>query len=723
MDTGQSSLTRTPACSLLSTGLVCSQDIFQKKMDQILEECQGCIRITDDITIHGCTEAEHDACLWDLMHITCKYDLVLNPQKIHMKAQAVNFFGCLYDANGVHPDPGKVNAVHALPAPTNVTELQEFLGLVTYLSPFIPGLSTLTAPLRELLKKDTDFSWNHTYDTAFEQIKEAVISDTTLRYFDPSLPVTIQVDASQVGLGAALLQNGKPIAFASKAPTETECWYVNIEREMLAAVFGVERFHTYIYGWSFTIESDHKPLESIPRKNLADTPAQLQCMMLCLQGYNFTIYYCPGKEMVIPDTLSQFSPRPGPDLPLDIAIHHARIMPDHKETFQQAFVNDPEMWALVDLIITGWPEDIKEVPHPLYPYWQHQETLTVEDDLVLWGEALVIPPAKGERVLHQLHQFHQGITKSQLLAHGSFFWPGINKAIEEVVCQCETCTWFQSQNAAAPLTPTPTPSCQWQMCATDIFMLEGIDHLVVGDFYLKMIFVRCLPPGQSNANKVISLLKEMFSEHGIPEVLRSNNGPQYVSAQFANFCIAWGISHEASSLHYLQSNGFADACVKSAKHALQWAKYSGADPHLALLALRAMSIDSKLPSPAELLYQCQLRTTIPAKICNSDPTATQVHEQIDTCSKSTKAQADKCSKTLAPLYAGQPVATYDTLRKIWVPATVICILPWSSYLVCTSNGSTYRCMWRHLCECSVKVADTVQVAPLPHCRLCLATTS
>ena len=199
----------------------------------------------------------------------------------------------------------------------------------------------------------------------------------------------------------------------------------------------------------------------------------------------------------------------------------------------------------------------------------------------------------------------------------------------------------------------------------------------------------------------------MFSDHGIPKVLHSDNGPQYVSAQFTDFCIGWGISHKTSSPHYLQSNRFAEACVKSAKHALQRAKYSGADPHLALLALQVMPINSKLPSPAELLYQHQLRTTIPAKICNSDPSAMQVHEQIDTHSKSAKAQADKCSKTLAPLYTGQPVARYDTLRKIWVPATVIHVLPWSSYLVHTSNGSTYCCMWRHLCEHSVKVADTV----------------
>ena len=159
--------------------------------------------------------------------------------------------------------------------------------------------------------------------------------------------------------------------------------------------------------------------------------------------------------------------------------------------------------------------------------------------------------------------------KSQLLACGSFFWPGIKKAIKEVVCQCETCTQFQSQHATVPLTPTPTPPHPWQMCATDIFMLEGIDYLIVDNFYSKMIFIRHLPPGHSNANKVVLLLKEMFSEQGIPTVLHSDNGPQYVSAQFADFCISWGITHETSSLHYPQSNGFAEACVKSVKHALQ----------------------------------------------------------------------------------------------------------------------------------------------------------
>ena len=242
--------------------------------------------------------------------------------------------------------------------------------MVMYLSPFILGLSTLTAPLCKLLKKDIDFTWNCTYDAAFQQVKDTVIRNTTFRYFNPSLPVTIQANASQVVLGAVLLQNNTPVAFASKALTKTECHYANIKREMLTVVFGAERLRTYVYGRSFTIESDYKPLESISKKNLADMPAWLQHMLLCLQGHDYLICYWPGKEMALPYALSYFSPCPGPDIPLDIAIHHACLSPEWKEAFQQAFMSDPEMHAIASIIITGWPDDIKAVPHPLHPYWQ-----------------------------------------------------------------------------------------------------------------------------------------------------------------------------------------------------------------------------------------------------------------------------------------------------------------------------------------------------------------
>ena len=132
------------------------------------------------------------------MEVTWKYDLVFKPKKTQVQTPLVKFFGCLYDESGVHPDPVKVDAVHALPTPTNITGLQEFLGMVIYPSPFIPGLSTLTAPLHHLLKKDAEFSWDASYQTPFQCVKDTVVSDTTPQYFDASCPITVQVVALQV---------------------------------------------------------------------------------------------------------------------------------------------------------------------------------------------------------------------------------------------------------------------------------------------------------------------------------------------------------------------------------------------------------------------------------------------------------------------------------------------------------------------------------------------
>ena len=195
-----------------------------------------------------------------------------------------------------------------MPAPEMPSQLQKFLGMVIYLSPFMPSLSSFIAPLCDLLKNDVEFIWNETYQDAFNSIRSLVCSDTTLHYFDIHRPVIIQVDASKKGLGAALLQDGFPVAFASKALTPTKQCYANIEHELLACVFGVEQFSTYIFGHKFTIESDHKPLEQIMLKNLADAQAHLQQMLLCLQDYDICIKYQPSREMLIADALSCYAP-------------------------------------------------------------------------------------------------------------------------------------------------------------------------------------------------------------------------------------------------------------------------------------------------------------------------------------------------------------------------------------------------------------------------------
>lgn len=680
-------------------GLICSGDEFQRRMDQMLEGATGCISIADDIVVHSRTDEEHDQHIHNLMEIARKYGIVFNPKKTHIKTDKVFFFGEYYDKDGAHPDPAKVKAVHEMGAPKNVTQLQEFLGMVQYLSPFIRGLSDLTAPLRELQKKDVDFQWHSSYQAAMDRIKAAIIDDATLRYFDVNKEVTIQVDASQVGLGAVLLQEGKPVAYASKALTPTEQRYANIEREMLAVVFGAEKFHNYVYGRHFTIESDHKPLEAITKKALADTPVRLQRMLLRMQGYDYTLNYKQGKEVLIADALSRYNPCEGEEIALEVTIHSLINMSENaKSSFQQEISTNPEMKELTRLIIDGWPEDIKAVPKLLRPYWKYRESLSVEDGLILKGETLVIPPGQRVKTLESLHKSHQGVNKTQLLARNLIFWPGYTAAIEEMVKRCDTCLKYQAQQAATPLEPTPAPSRPWQIVATDLFTFDGRNYLVIGDYYSKMHLVRKYPKGNSSSGKTINFLKEVFSEQSIPEVLRSDNGPQFDSAEFRDFCQAWNIEHRTSSPHYPQSNGFAEAMVKIVKGALQRAKDCGTDPHLALLDLRATPVDAHLPSPAELLNRRRYRTTIPSKIRDTQPESDNIRDRLDEKGERQKAYNDQHARPLAPLYVGQSIAWYDRGKNLWFPGKIIKKLDHNSYYIRTQIGGVLRRTRRDLRE-------------------------
>lgn len=304
----------------LAFGLSVSQDVFQKKMDEILDGLEGVVSIADDITVYGDTQEEHDENLRKLMERAREKGLIFNPAKCKISQNHITFFGNVYSSEGVSPDPAKVTAIKQIMRPTCVKELQSFLGMVTYLGPYIPKLSECTAPLRTLLQKDVDFQWHNEQEIAFQRIKDQICKSTKLSYFQPTKPTIIQVDASQESLGAALIQEGRPIAFASKSLTATEKRYANIERELLACVFGAERFHTYIYGSQFKIESDHRPLDMISKKNLTAAPARLQRMLLRLQKYDYEIVYRPGKEMTLPDSLSRL-PKDSTDEEIDLKMN------------------------------------------------------------------------------------------------------------------------------------------------------------------------------------------------------------------------------------------------------------------------------------------------------------------------------------------------------------------------------------------------------------------
>ena len=235
-----------------------------------------------------------------------------------MGVSELTFLGDVVSAEGLKTDPEKVRAIDEMEKLQNVKELQRFLGMVNYLSRFVPDLSTRAAPLRALLDKKNEWCWLNEQEQSWLDLKSSLKADPVLQFFDPSKPIRVSSDASKSGLGAVILQQHDdkwlPVAYASPAMTEAECRYAQIEKETLAIVFACNRFDQYLYAQSFNIETDHKPLVAIFSKPLNDCPPRIQRLRLKLQRYDFELSYTPGKEMFVADELSRnFSKSTIPD--------------------------------------------------------------------------------------------------------------------------------------------------------------------------------------------------------------------------------------------------------------------------------------------------------------------------------------------------------------------------------------------------------------------------
>ena len=533
-------------------GIHSAQEVFHKRLHELFHDLDGVETDIDDILVWGRTVQEHDERLEITLQRARQSNLKLNPDKCKIRCTEVLYIGHVLTGDGLKPDASKLEAILEMPAPEDKHGVQRLLGMVNYVAKFAPSVSEVTAPLRELLKKDVAWHWTERHEQSFHDIK-CLLTETNpglLKYCDPKMPVKLQVDACKSGLGAVLVQGGSPIAYASRSLTETECNYAQIEKELLAVTFGCERFHQYIYAKKVLVETDHRPLISIISKPLDKAPARLQRMLLRLQRYDIDLRYKPGKELYSADTLSRAHlPTTGDDdEDLALYVHSATAnlpVSDGKlAELRQETASDSAMIELAKIIQEGWPNHKQKVPKQVREYWTFRDELVVIDGLILKGETIIVPQALRKDVLAQIHEGHLGIERSKLRARDLVFWPGMTKQIENIVTNCSTCQELRSGNPREPMLPHEIPQYPWQIVATDLFLWNDVNYIVVVDYYSRYWEIASLRSTTSTA--VIEKLKQIFSRHGIPETVKSDNGPQYSSAEFATFATCWKFAHVTS---------------------------------------------------------------------------------------------------------------------------------------------------------------------------------
>ena len=359
----------------------------------------------DDMIIAGKDEMEHDRNFQAFMEKCMENNLTLNAEKIQFKQKQVSFYGNSWSENGISPDPKKIQALKHMEFPPDKETMRSFLGMINYLNRYSALSAHLAAPLSSLTHQAADYKPEKTNMENFQRLKMEISNTKALPYFDTSAETTLQTDASKKGLGACLIQNGKVVCYASRLLTKTEQNYQNLEREALGTIWGMEKFHYFLYGKEFTLETDQKPLVSIYKKHMVDISPRVQRLIVRSFPYQpFTVVYKKGRDIPVADALSRVTPMdPEDNIKLPIIAVNMITKLVLMSTFTQdnfsrkldrirkSTSQDNQLTRLSHYINTGFPCEKKNLPRDLQDYWNYRDTLSIENGLITCGSRIIVP--------------------------------------------------------------------------------------------------------------------------------------------------------------------------------------------------------------------------------------------------------------------------------------------------------------------------------------------
>lgn len=703
----------------LPYGIKSAPEVLQQEIDTLIDGIEGVRGYMDDIMIYGSTQEEHDSRLIEVLERARKLNFKFNKKKLQLSVPTIKYLGHQITPKGIEIHKAKVEAISSMKAPESKEELQRFLGMVTFLGRYIPNLSDETHYLRQLLCKDRAWTWEIEAKTSFEKLKKLITNAPTLIYFDSSKPTILSVDASQYGLGAVLLQGDRPIAYSSVSLTTAQKSYAQIEKELLAIVWGCEHFHLYLYGTSFTVQTDHLPLLGLVNKPLENVSPRLQRLLLRFMRYDPHLLHVPGKFMYVADTLSR-EPQPNRMVDTDYlhgeasAVHSlVSVSENRRDQLVRDTDEDEELKIVKEYIKNGWPhKKPRSLNYKANQYWHCRNELHEAEGLVFRSSRLIIPKNQRLATLKRIHQAHQGVNSCVRRAKQAIYWPTMSADITQVIQSCATCQQYARSNIREPLKPHEIVELPWKKVGVDFFKAEGRSYMIIADYHSKFIEVRELKT--TTASSVISEMKMIFGSHGIPAVIMSDNGPPFDSNAIKDFFKDWDITHATSSPMYPRSNGFVERMVGTAKGLITKACKSGEDCALAIMAYNATPKE-ELKSPAEMLMGRPIRTILPVTEKQLAP-----HFDVSKSLKTmrdmqvkTKKVYDSKSQTLPPLSVDQPVFIQRGKRD-WVPGKITEIEDTPrSYRVQTPEGSVFRRNRFHLRPENMQEKEDTSYPPEP----------
>ncbi|KAK8934390.1 hypothetical protein KSP39_PZI015066 [Platanthera zijinensis] len=437
-------------------GLTNAPSTFQAVMNEIFRPLlrQSVLIFFDDILIYSASWEDHLRHVEQVFAILRQHQLYVKQTKCSFGQEEVEYLGHLVSADGVKADPQKIDSMLSWPRPQTIRALMGFLGLTDYYRRFVKDYGKIARPLTQLLQKDA-FVWQDETEAAFQALKRAMTSTPVLALPDFTKEFVLETDASEVGIGAVLMQEGRPLAFYSKALAPRTLGLSTYEKEMLAIIHAVAVWRPYLLGRHFTIRTDHQSLKHFLDQRIS-SPLQ-QKWVTKLLSYDYEISYRSDKENVVADALSR--------LPENTVAHISGPLVDSLDEILEEVTRTPDLRTMVEALQRG--ETVASNYH-------------LQNDCLYHHGRVVLPPDSAWKtvMMHEFHSSstggHTGVLQTLQRARANVFWPGMRRDIQQIVRQCEICQRqkYETTSPAGLLVPIEIPQQIWDTVSMDF--IDGL---------------------------------------------------------------------------------------------------------------------------------------------------------------------------------------------------------------------------------------------------------